>query len=47
MCSLAVYDFLHNIFDILCFSLPQFSSEYRDKFLLHAIPYVIPLTQVK
>ncbi len=46
MCSLALYDFFHLILDIMCFSLGQFSDSYKDKFLLHGIPYFIPLTQV-
>ena len=47
MCCLAVYDFLHLILDIVCFALPEFSKEYQKGFLLYAIPYVIPITQVK
>ena len=46
MCSLSVYDFFHLIFDIICFALGHFSITYRDQFLLYAIPYVIPITQV-
>ena len=46
MCSLAVYDFFHLIFDIMCFALPEFSKTYRNEFLLHMIPTIIPVTQV-
>ena len=46
MCSLAVYDFFHLIFDIMCFALPEFSEDYRNNFLLYTIPYIIPVTQV-
>ncbi|XP_059096177.1 G-protein coupled receptor daf-37-like isoform X2 [Tigriopus californicus] len=46
MCSLAVYDFFHLVLDILCFALPQFSENYRNGILLHAIPFLIPITQI-
>ncbi len=46
MCSLAVYDLLHLVLDVTCFALPEFSRSYRDRILLHGIPYLIPITQV-
>ena len=46
MCSLAVYDLLHLVLDVVCFALPEFSRDYRDRVLLHGIPYLIPITQV-
>ncbi len=46
MCSLAVYDLLHLVLDVACFALPEFSRGYRDRILLHGIPYLIPITQV-
>ena len=47
MCFLALYDFFHLILDICCFALGHFSVTYRDDVLLYAIPYVIPITQVR
>lgn len=37
---------LHIFLSIACFALPQISIEYRDKILIHTIPYLIPLAQM-
>jgi len=47
MCSLCIYDFLHLLCGLACFAVPEFNEDYRRDIFPPAIPFLIPLTQVR
>ncbi|TRY77947.1 hypothetical protein TCAL_09774 [Tigriopus californicus] len=44
--TLTMFDFLHIILSIACFSLPKLSPWYRNHVLIFIIPYLIPCAQI-
>ena len=46
MSTLAIYDLLHLILDLACFSLPNLNNTYKSAFMVQGVPFIIPVTQV-